>query len=186
MDFNTYSELFKEILDGSNTTAPYDDAHYVEYTKLNASRQHRWMKTGVLSQELINTIEKIKDEQHWVLITEPWCGDASHNVPFIAKMAELNPNIKLEIQLRDSENSEIDNYLTNGGKSIPILVVRNAKNEDLFVWGPRPAACQEIFQEMKNNNLPFEEQKVILQNWYNHDKGVSIQAELNEQISAHL
>ena len=186
MDFNTYSELFKEILDGNNTTAPYDDAHFVEYVKLNASRQHRWIKTGVLSQELINTIEKIKDEQHWVLITEPWCGDASHNAPFIAKIAELNPHIKLEIQLRDSEYSEIDKYLTNGGKSIPILVVRNAKNEDLFVWGPRPAACQQIFQEMKNNNLPFEEQKVILQNWYNHDKGVSIQAELNEQISAHL
>ncbi len=186
MDFNTYSELFKEILDGNNTTAPYDDAHFVEYVKLNASRQHRWIKTGVLSPELINTIEKIKDEQHWLLISEPWCGDASHNVPFIAKMAELNPNIKLEIQLRDSENSEIDNYLTNGGKSIPILVVRNSNNEDLFVWGPRPAACQEIFQEMKNNNLPFEEQKVILQNWYNHDKGVSIQTELNKLLSAHL
>ena len=57
MDFNTYSELFKEILDGNNTTAPYDDAHFVEYVKLNASRQHRWIKTGVLSQELTNTIE---------------------------------------------------------------------------------------------------------------------------------
>ena len=77
MDFNTYSEFFKEILNGNNTTAPYDDAHFVEYVKLNASRQHRWIKTGVLSPELINTIEKIKDEQHWVLITEPWCGDAS-------------------------------------------------------------------------------------------------------------
>jgi hypothetical protein len=186
MDFNTYSELFKEILDGNNTTAPYDDAHFVEYVKLNASRQHRWIKTGVLSQELTNTIEKIKDEQHWVLITEPWCGDASHSVPFIAKMAELNPNIKLEIQLRDSDNSEINNYLTNSGKAIPILVVRNSKNEDLFVWGPRPAPCQQIFLEMKKKDLTLEEQKVVLQNWYNNDKGVSIQVELNEQISKYL
>jgi hypothetical protein len=186
MDFNTYSELFKEILDGNNTTAPYDDAHFVEYVKLNASRQHRWIKTGVLSQELTNTIEKIKDEQHWVLITEPWCGDASHSVPFIAKMAELNPNIKLEIQLRDSDNSEINNYLTNSGKAIPILVVRYSKNEYLFVWGPRPAACQHIFLEMKKKDLTLEEQKVVLQNWYNNDKGVSIQVELNEQISKYL
>jgi hypothetical protein len=186
MDFNTYSELFKEILDRNNTTAPYDDAHFVEYVKLNASRQNRWIKTGVLSQELTNTIEKIKDEQHWVLITEPWCGDASHSVPFIAKMEELNPNIKLEIQLRDSDNSEINNYLTNSGKAIPILVVRNSKNEDLFVWGPRPAACQHIFLEMKKKDLTLEEQKVVLQNWYNNDKGVSIQVELNEQISKYL
>jgi hypothetical protein len=186
MDFNTYSALFKEILDGNNTTAPYDDAHFVEYVKLNASRQNRWIKTGVLSQELTNTIEKIKDEQHWVLITEPWCGDASHSVPFIAKMAELNPNIKLEIQLRDSDNSEINNYLTNSGKAIPILVVRNSKNEDLFVWGPRPAPCQQIFLEMKKKDLTLEEQKVVLQNWYNNDKGVSIQVELNEQISKYL
>jgi len=186
MNFNTYTTLFKDIIDGTNATAPYDDPHYVEYVKLNASRQNRWMKTGVLSTELISSIEQIKEEQNWLLITEPWCGDASHNVPFIEKMAELNPKIKLVIQLRDATNSEIDNYLTNGGKSIPILVVRNTKNEDLFVWGPRPSVCQEIFLEMKNNNLPLDEQKIILQNWYNDDKGVSIQKELNKLISANL
>lgn len=186
MDFNTYTTLFKEILDGNNTNAPYNDPHFVEYVKLNASRQNRWMKTGALSEEIIATIEQIKEEQHWLLITEPWCGDASHIIPFIIKIAELNSKIKLNIQLRDAENSEIGNYLTNGGKSIPILVVRNTHNEDLFVWGPRPTACQEIFQEMRNNKLPIEEQKVILQNWYNNDKGVSIQAELNERISQHL
>ena len=178
MDFNTYSEFFKEILDGNNTTAPYDDAHFVEYVKLNASRQNRWIKTGVLSPELINTIEKIKEEQHWVLITEPWCGDASHSVPFIAKMSELNPHIKLEIQLRDSNNSEIDKYLTNGGKSIPILVVRNSNNKDLFVWGPRPESATILFLESKAQQLSVVDQKVALQNWYNKDIGQTIQKEI--------
>lgn len=186
MNYNTYTELFHAIIMGSIKITPYDNSNYVDYTKLNASRQNRWMKTGVLTSELISTIQQIKEDQHWLLITEPWCGDASHSVPFIVKLAELNSKIKLEIQLRDSEESEIDNYLTNGGKSIPILVARNAQNEDLFFWGPRPKACQEIFLEMKNNNLPFEEQKIILQNWYNHDKGVSIQKELTELIQTNL
>ena len=31
---------------------------------------------------------------------------------------------------------------------------------------------------MKERNAPFEEQKVVLQNWYNTDKGLTLQKEL--------
>ncbi|MCE2682781.1 MAG: thioredoxin family protein, partial [Cryomorphaceae bacterium] len=126
MTFSDYSFIFNHILTGTIQHAPYDDPHFVEYTKLNHSRMHRWEKTGKLTEECISTIQSISTPMHWILITEPWCGDAAHSVPFLAKMAEENPLIHLEIQLRDSEGSEIESYLTNGGKSIPILIVRNS------------------------------------------------------------
>ncbi|MFN5418178.1 MAG: thioredoxin family protein [Flavobacteriia bacterium] len=181
MDFTHYLALFKEILNQTNPEKPYDDQHYMEYVKLNQSRMNRWLKTGVLNPDLVSQVQNIQEKQNWVLITEPWCGDAAHLVPFIAKLSELSPLINLTIQLRD-EDSEIDKYLTNGGKSIPILIVRDENLNDLFVWGPRPKACQELFKLLKEQNLSAEEQKTQLQAWYNADKGNSFQDEMHDLL----
>ena len=182
MTYSDYSAIFDQILSGTIQHAPYDDPHFVEYTKLNQSRSHRWDKTGKLTEECISTIQSISIPMHWILITEPWCGDAAHSVPFIAKMAALNPLIHLEIQLRDNKDSEIESYLTNGAKSIPILVVRNTFGEDLFVWGPRPEACRELHHALKAQEVTLEELKTGLQQWYNADKGTHIQEELIAQF----
>jgi hypothetical protein len=144
MNFDAYHALFKEILDSKNPVAPYDKSDYLNYVKLNLSRSNRWLKTAQILSEIKEKIVSIKEEQNWILITEPWCGDASHSVPFIFLLSELSHKIKLEIQLRDS-NSEIEKYLTNGGKSIPILVIRDKNLKDLAVWGPRPKVCQALY-----------------------------------------
>lgn len=184
MKFTDYQELFDEILKGVITEKPYDDPHYLDYVKLNHSRQNRWFKTGKLNSDTISTIQSISEKQNWLLITEPWCGDASHIVPFIVMMAELNPLIELNLQLRDADNSEIDKYLTNGGRSIPVLVVRDQHNTDIFHWGPRPSECQGLYLELKEGKAPFEEVKVTLQQWYNENKGQDIQEEICSKIAS--
>ena len=177
MTFQTYLDYFTEILQAEKPSAPYDNPDFLHYVELNDKRQERWLKKGDLLPELAEKIKLIKAIQHWVLITEPWCGDASHSVPFIGMLAELNPNIHLDVQLRDS-NSEIDKYLINGGKSIPILVVRDESNTDLFHWGPRPIEAQKIHLDNLTSEKTVEEKKVELQKWYNSDKGLSLQNEL--------
>jgi hypothetical protein len=178
MTFQDYQDLFDAILNGKITTSPYDDEHFIEYVKLNQSRQNRWLKKGKINHELQSIVERINKPQHWILITEPWCGDASHSVPFICMLAQLNTNIHLEIQLRDADNSEIGNYLTNESKSIPKLVVRDSNGKDLFNWGPRPKKCQDVYDEMKSKEVAFVELKKALQDWYNNDNGESLQNEL--------
>lgn len=182
MDFSTYDGLFDTILKASQPTAPYDKPAYQDYTKLNASRQSRWMKKGELLPQAVDAVRSIKEEQHWILITEHWCGDAAHNVPFIARLAAENPLIQLEIQLRDQPPHLIEDYLTNGGKSIPKLIVRDKQGRDLFTWGPRPEPAQDLMLKMKEQDLDFEEQKIQLQNWYNADKGRTLQEELIQLI----
>jgi hypothetical protein len=93
MNFSDYQQTFERILSGELTSAPYDDPHFIEYVKLNDSRQNRWVKKGVLLDEAVDAINNIQSKQTWVLITEPWCGDASHTVPFIVKLAELNNSL---------------------------------------------------------------------------------------------
>lgn len=179
-----YLDQFDEILNGNSANSVYDKKEYLDYVQMNQRRMKRWYKTGKLNTELCDHIEQQTEPQQWIIITEPWCGDAAHSVPFLHRLAMVNPTIELWIQNRDSEESEIDRYLTNGGKSIPKLIVRNAANEDLFTWGPRPKACQEIVNRQKTSNKPFEEKLMELQTWYNNDNGRSIQEELLEILRA--
>jgi len=173
-----YLSAFEHLLNSDNHSAPYTNPAYLDYVKLNHSRQKRWLKTGVLNQEIIAEVKKINIAQTWYIITEPWCGDAAHSIPFLKLITEHNPLITIKIVWRDTPPLVIEDYLTNGGKSVPKLVVRDAEENDLFTWGPRPEPCQKVYLEMKERNAPFEEQKVVLQNWYNTDKGLTLQKEL--------
>lgn len=178
VDWTSYINRFDAILNSENPPIPYDNKAYLEYLKLNRSRQKRWLKNGEIQEKLKLLIEKIKSPQTWYIITEPWCGDAAHSVPFIKLVSDLNPLINLKIIWRDTPPFMIDNYLTNGGKSVPKLVIRDKDENDLGQWGPRPSECQEIYLNLKELNASFDEMKITLQNWYNKDKGQSLQNEL--------
>lgn len=184
MTFQDYLDYFRSIIDKSNEdqTAPYDNPDYIEYTRMNWSRMNRWLKTGRLSEELTGIVKDIREPQTWIVITEPWCGDAAHSVPFFHMLAGLNPLIRVEYELRDSEPFRINQYLTNGSKSIPKVIFRNAAGEDLAVWGPRPAGCQEVYDRLTEEKADFETVKTEIQKWYNADKGVELQGEVTGKL----
>ena len=156
--------------------------NYQHYIPLNKSRFTRCLKQGVITQELTEVIRAINEKQDWVIITEPWCGDAAQIVPYLFKIAALNPLINVLVQLRDS-HSEIESYLSNGKMSIPKLIVRNKQGIDLFIWGPRPQKLEAIYLELKNKNENIDDIKTILQKWYNDDKGKEIQEEIMDLIN---
>ncbi|MFA6151493.1 MAG: thioredoxin family protein [Chitinophagaceae bacterium] len=184
MTFEAYLQYFQSILNNGNPAAPYDNPDYFNYTKLNWSRMNRWLKTAVLSDEIKDAAAKIVSTQHWIVITEPWCGDAAHIVPFIEMIAQLNSNITLTYELRDSEPFRINDYLTNGkSKSIPKLIIQNKEGKNMAVWGPRPAACQVLYDELMERKADFETLKTELQHWYNKNEGREIMVELSALIS---
>jgi hypothetical protein len=181
MTTKEYQEYFQLIINQEITNEPYNDSHYLEYTKLNYTRFNRWLKHGEIQTENIDTILSIEEPQEWLIISEPWCGDAAHSVPFIVKLASYNSLIDIKFQLRDSQESEIDSYLTNGTKSIPLLIARK-NGVDIFCWGPRPKSCQELVIELKKINPSFEQLKESIQKWYNTDKGAEIQSEICDLV----
>jgi len=183
MNFSAYQEYFQSIIDDPNPAAPYDNPVYIDYTRLNWSRMNRWLKVGVLSDELKETVSKLTTPQNWIVITEPWCGDAAHIVPFFQLITLWNPLVVVDYQLRDSAPFLINAHLTNGGKAIPKLVIIDEKGHDLATWGPRPVECQALYTRLTAEKADFETVKTELQKWYNNDKGRLIQQELNALIS---
>lgn len=178
MTYTAYQTYMEQILKKTYTAAPYDNEEYYNYTKLNISRSTRWDKTAGITAEHKAIIQAIDTPIQFICITEPWCGDAAHIVPIIAKIAELSDKITLDIQLRDSEPFLIEQYLTNSGKSIPKLIIRDEHGADIATWGPRPQGAATLFASLKAADAPFETIKVELQKWYNEDQAKAIQEEI--------
>lgn len=183
MTFSEYLSYFEEVLEDPESHEVYQNEDYYQYTKMNWARMNRWLKRFEPSEDIIRLISGITEEQHWIVITEPWCGDAAHSVAQLYQMVKDNPNIDFDLQLRDSEPFLIEDYLTNGGKSIPKLIIRNEVGHDKAIWGPRPEKLQIIFEQMKAESKDFDEIKEVLQKWYNEDKGEEIQKELLALLS---
>ncbi len=175
MNYTGYKQLFEEILANPSY---YSKESYMEYTRLNRSRMKRWDKLLVLDEKLSTILKAITSPQKWIIITEPWCGDAAHVIPFLVRMTELNELISYDIQLRDSEPFLIDSYLTNGSKSIPKLIIKDGSDTDLFVWGPRPQGAADMLAKLKAENADAETKKIAIQNWFNANKGKSLTEEL--------
>lgn len=158
------------------------DPKYAYYTRLNFQRMKRWDKTFVPDTVLVEQL-KAASRQEWWVITEAWCGDSAQNLPVIAALAAA-AGISLRIVLRDENPEIIAQYLTNGTKSIPVLASFDAAQQQLFRWGPRPAAAQILMEEWKANpaGRDFEAFELEMHRWYTENKGKDTQAELSKLL----
>ncbi len=186
----TYSE-YREMIDGllqeNKTTGINHSESYLDYTRMNVQRMNRWDKTVKISPELEQVVSSISSPQIWLLITEAWCGDAAQSIPFIAKLAELNPLIKLRLVLRDENPELMDAYLTEGARSIPILIgLSDDLSRELFVWGPRPAFLQNRLKAYKLDpqNITPKEFADGTHLWYARDKNKAIAEEITPLIAS--
>jgi len=179
MSFEQFYQLTEDLVKNEGTTGSDKSSAMVNYTKLNFSRMKRILKTTPISDEVLNTVECLSDKLTWVVLVESWCGDAAQNLPVFAKIAEANPNINLRILLRDDNLDVMNQYLTNGGMSIPKLIALDENLNELGTWGPRPKFLQDWMYENKANpKMEMSELKEKFQIWYTKDKGKTLQKEM--------
>lgn len=178
LTYNQYANELETLVNSANPDLMDEkELEYYNYRKMNLQRSSRVEKTYAVSDELKTIIQNIKDEQIWMIITESWCGDSAQNVPYIAKMAELNDKITLRLLYRDENLDIMDEYLTNGtSRSIPKMVVFDSEGNELFQWGPRPQELVDQIEEWKKTMEPKEwKEKIHL--WYGRNRGAAIENE---------
>lgn len=185
LSYDEYREMIDELLEQDKTTGTNHSDEMVEYTRMNVHRMSRLDKQVELKDSLVDEIKQLDQEWVWLIITEAWCGDAAQNIPALVKMTNLNENINLKFILRDQHIDIMDEYLTNGGRSIPKLVCLNAETlEELGTWGPRPEVLQEKAMAWKEDpDTSMEEWAEKLHAWYAHNMTRRIQSEFEELIA---
>ena len=183
--YTEFEELTKLYLENTDpTTLDTSEKTRYDYRKLNRQRTQRILKTFKPDAEITEIIKSISTPRVWMVLTEDWCGDSAQNLPYIAKLAELNEMITLRILERDKNLDIMDIYLTDGkSRSIPKLVVFSEEGEELFQWGPRPKEAIEMIKNWKAEGLSKDEWTPKLHMWYAKNKGAAVVSEMKELVA---
>ncbi len=182
--YEDYVKLIDNLLSGIKIQGYNLSDEYSRYIRINIQRMIRVEKTFNIKEELKKELEELNTNFIWVVITEPWCGDAANIVPVLAKISEYNEKITCRFILRDLNPEIMDKYLTDGKRAIPKLICLEANTyNELGIWGPRPKKLQEKILMIKSqSNYNTDELHKEIQKWYFEDNTKEIQKEILENI----
>ena len=105
-----------------------------------------------------------------LVIAEDWCGDATNTVPILAKLSDMAPALELRVVERDENPELMDQYLTNGTRSIPIVIALDERFQEVGHWGPRPSQLQ-AWVMANRAGTPKAELYPQVRKWYARDLG---------------
>lgn len=137
----------------------------------------------VVPPEMVRRVEALPGHWHLLVLTEDWCGDAVNTVPVIAALADAARNLDARMLERDQNPDLMDAHLTNGSRSIPVVVVLDENYGEVGWWGPRPEVLQTwVMSEGKQ--LPTDERYREVRKWYARDRGLTTLEELVSLLEA--
>jgi hypothetical protein len=185
MSYKEYRQLLMDLLAEGKTTGDNQSPEMIQYAKLNLQRMKRVEKTFRPIDELMALQCKPVEAVHWLVMTEGWCGDAAQTTAAMAAMAELLDGVDIKYLLRDQHLELIDQFLTRGGRAIPLIIFLDADFKLLGRWGARPAELQALIDQMRTEGkLSFGQMVEQVHLWYAEDKTLSTQKEIAEVLSS--
>ena len=178
--YTQYREHVSTLLEEGLSTGNSQSEDLTHYTTLNEVRMNRLDKTIHVPDEIKEKLKELKKEHTLLVISEGWCGDAAQILPVMNKITAETDKLDLKIVLRDENDELMNDYLTNGARSIPKLVLIE---KDTLVargsWGPRPHDAAKLIMDNKEKfGKVTTEAKEELQKWYLQDKGHSTMEEI--------
>ena len=182
LSYDAYREHWRKQKDRSVDGADPDERKMHHYLNYNWERQAHVHDEYTPSAELQTAVEAIDEPQLWMVLTEPWCGDSAFLLPVIAEAAALNDDVTLRILLRDDNLDIMDQYLTDGSRSIPKLVVFDEMGTERFVWGPRPESARVRYAELREQYDDKQKQIAELIEHYEDGAWREADTELAEAI----
>jgi hypothetical protein len=175
-----YRKIVSDLLSEGLSSGNEQSEDLLHYSTLNETRLKRLDKTITVPQDISEKLKDLEKEYIWLVIAEGWCGDAAQILPIFNKMALETDKIDLKIIFRDLNDDLMNQFLTNGGRAIPkLLIINKATGKVCAHWGPRPKGASDlIVNYKKEHGVVDDEAKSQLQMWYLHDKGLSVQNEV--------
>jgi len=92
-----------------------------------------------------------RDDLRCLILAAEWCGDVVRNVPVLFKALEAT-GMPVEVMIMEQHTDLMDQFLTMGGRAIPIAIIADTGGFVLGQWGPRPKHVQAVMTKFKQEN----------------------------------
>ncbi|HEY0969432.1 MAG TPA: thioredoxin family protein [Gemmatimonadales bacterium] len=163
-----------------DTALPFPD--FLEQAQANADLWRNSYRLARVSADAAERLAAVAGRWHLLVIVEDWCGDAVNTVPTLARLTELAPNVDLRVIGRDANTDLMDDCLTSGTRSIPVVILLDEDYVERGWWGPRPRTLQEwVLSE--GMQLDKEERYRHVRTWYARDRGRTTIDEIIEMVT---
>lgn len=129
----------KQFMDGMEKNREAFHANYEQFA---------WPSAEL--QEFYDSLNN-RDDLRCMIITADWCGDALRSVPVVFRAMEAG-GVPTEVMIIEQHYDLIDQFLTSGGRSIPIILITDTGGHLLGKWGARPQHVQEVMIAFKEAN----------------------------------
>lgn len=133
--------------------AGLEPQQFIEGMSKNREKFQEWMDSFRWPEEELAYYESLRnrDDLRCLILAAEWCGDVVRNVPVVLKALEP-AGIPVRILIMEEHPEVMDQFLTMGGKAIPIVIFTDAGGYVLGHWGPRPKHVQEAMTAFKLAN----------------------------------
>jgi hypothetical protein len=163
---------------------PHEEDPYAKYLVINQQRVKRIKQRLHLEPETEMAALNAKPGTKWLILNEHWCGDGAQIVPVQAAIALASKGrIEARVLFRDQNLELMDQFLTNGGRSIPKTIQLDSEFRVTTSWGSRPAEAQELVMRVKADPERAHLYSEELHKWYAVDRQQAIQSELRMLLS---
>ena len=150
---------------------------YLEGVEKNRELWHGIMDRVRIPEEAVAAVRSLPSTWHLLALSEDWCGDAVNLLPVVAGLADAVETLQLRVLARDENPDLMDQHLTNGSRSIPIVILLDEEFVERGWWGPRPAPIQTWVVE-EGMALASDERYKEIRRWYARDRGETMLREL--------
>ena len=163
---------------------PHEEDPYAQYLVINQQRVKRLAQRLHLEPETEMAALNANPGTKWLILNEHWCGDGAQIVPVQAAIALASKGrIEARVLFRDQNLKLMDQFLTNGGRSIPKTIQLDSEFRVSANWGSRPAEAQELVMRVKADPERAHLYSEELHKWYALDRQRAIQSELRMLLS---
>jgi hypothetical protein len=185
-DAVSYDAYFERMARAAAGEVLYDTESRNFFTRLNHQRMKRLNGSLELVDDVIEAGGRIPCAMTWLVLTEGWCGDAAQVLPALNLLTRRFENLEMGLLFRDRHLPLMDRFLTNGGRSIPkVIMIDRDSGEVRGSWGPRPRPAQDLFELYRSGGSGMDKDTYEreLQKWYLRDRAEHIQRELLDMLT---
>lgn len=155
-------------------------AEYLASVEKSRDMWHALAERARVSDEVLDQVRQLPPLR-LLALSEDWCGDAVNTLPIIARMAEEVPHLDFRVLGRDASPDLMDTHLTNGSRSIPVVIVYDEAFRELGYWGPRPTELQSWVLDA-GLRMPSKDRYREVRRWYARDRGRTTAHEVLDRI----
>ena len=113
-------------------------AEFVGSANVNAELWRKFSERAPVDDEAAARIRESGGPWRLLVLADDRCSDAVNTLPVIDRLIDAAPNAALRIVPRGAYPEIRDRHLTNGSRSVPIVILLHPGGALLGWWGPRP------------------------------------------------